>query len=176
MHWLIGQQNKAFTQNNSEKEKFKEEFFLAIEIPTVVYIPWIKCLFRISLAIYEEVYTMIKRKLNTEIYKLFNLFYQLKQFCIIKKDRKSLNIVYSLELLNRVIIVHSELFPAMKELAMYFVEKAYNKILDFYMEYNKQMLVECLQDLTMFQTPFETLTLVILPMYWTNSVPFSMRI
>ena len=64
----------------------------------------------------------------------------------------------------------------MKELAMYFVEKAYNKILDFYMEYNKQMLVECLQDLTMFQTPFETLTLVILPMYWTNSVPFSMRI
>jgi len=53
----------------------------------------------------------------------------------------------------------------MKELAMHFVEKACNRILDFYIGYNKQMLAECLQDLTMFQTSFGTLRLVILPIY-----------
>jgi len=59
----------------------------------------------------------------------------------------------------------------MKELAMHFVEKACNRILDFYIGYNKQMLAECLQDLTMFQTSFGTLRLVILPIYCTNSIP-----
>jgi len=27
MYWLIGQQNKVFIWDNSEKEKFKKEFF-----------------------------------------------------------------------------------------------------------------------------------------------------
>lgn len=38
MHWLIEQQNKAFIQDNSEKEKFKEEFFPTIAVLMVVHV------------------------------------------------------------------------------------------------------------------------------------------
>ena len=105
----------------------KEEFFLIINIPIVVYMLQIEHLFRIFSIIYKEVYVIIKRKLNTEVY---NLLYRLRQFCIIKKDKKSIQIIHSLESLNRATIVHSGLLPTTKEMAIYFVEKIYNKILD----------------------------------------------
>ena len=43
--------------------------------------------------------------------------------------------------------------------------------MDLYVGYNKQVLAECLRDLTTFQTPFGVLRLVTLPMGWTNSIP-----
>ena len=39
MHWLIEEQNKAFAWDNAERGKFKEEYFLLVEIPTVAHIP-----------------------------------------------------------------------------------------------------------------------------------------
>ena len=66
MYWLIAQLNKAFIQNDSEK-KFKEEFFLAVKIPIVVYVLQIEHLFRVPPAIYEELCTIIKRKLDTRV-------------------------------------------------------------------------------------------------------------
>jgi len=137
IYWLIEQQNKAFTWNDLEKGKFKEEFFSAIEIPMVVHVLWVEHLFRIPFAIYKEVCSIIKMKLDTRVYEFSNLSYRLRWFCIIKKDRKSLRIVYSLKLLNRVTIVYLRLSPATEELAMHFVKRACNKILDLYMGYNK---------------------------------------
>ena len=106
---------------------------------------------------------IIKRKINTRIYESFNSFYRLRWPYIIKKDRKSLRIVHSLELLNKVTIAHLGLFPATEELAIHFVGRVCNRILDLYIRYNKQIL-ECLQDLTIFQTSFGALRLVTLPM------------
>lgn len=140
IYWLIEQQNEVFIQDDSEKGKFKKEFFPAIELPTVVYVLWVEYLFRILSAIYEKVCTMIKRKLNAEVYEPSNSFYQLKQFCIIKKNKKSLRIIHSLELLDRIIIAYSGLSPAMEELAMYFIGRAYHRILNLYVRYNKQIL------------------------------------
>lgn len=73
----------------------------------VVYVPWVEHSFRVLSAIYKEVYTMIKRKLDARVYEHSNLFYQSRQFCIIKKDGKIFRIVHSLESLNRVIIAYS---------------------------------------------------------------------
>jgi len=39
MHWLVAEQNKAFAWDDTEQEKFKEEFFPLVEIPTVAHIP-----------------------------------------------------------------------------------------------------------------------------------------
>jgi len=39
MHWLIGEQNEAFAWNDTERGKFKEEYFPPVEIPTVAHIP-----------------------------------------------------------------------------------------------------------------------------------------
>lgn len=39
MHWLIVEQNEAFAWDDTERGKFKEEFFLSVEIPMVTHIP-----------------------------------------------------------------------------------------------------------------------------------------
>jgi len=82
---------------------------------------------------------------------------------MIKKDEKSLKIIYSLEPLNKVIIAHSGLPPATEELTMHFAERTYSGILDLYVGYNKRILLEHSRDLTTFQMPFGALRLVTLP-------------
>jgi len=49
MHWLIGEQNEAFVWDDTERGKFKEEYFPPVEILTVAYIPWVEKPFRILL-------------------------------------------------------------------------------------------------------------------------------
>ena len=73
MYWLVAEQNEAFAWDNTKREKFKEEFFPLVEIPTVAHIPWVEKLFRILPAIYEEVCKMIKRKIDAGVYELSNL-------------------------------------------------------------------------------------------------------
>ena len=137
----------------------------------MVHILWVEKLFRIPPAIYEEVCKMIKRKIDAGVYEPSNSSYRSRWFCVLKKDRKSLRIVYSLEPLNRVTIAHSGLPPATEELAIHFAGRACSGILALYVGYNERVLAERSRDLTTFQTPFGVLRLVTLPMGWMNSVP-----
>jgi len=154
MHWIVAEQNQAFAWEDNERGKFKEEYFPAIEILTVVHIPWVERPFRIPPAIHNEVCSIIKRKIDTGVYEPSNSSYHLRWCCVIKKDRKSLRIVHSLEPLNRVTITHSGLPLATEELAMHFAGRVYGEILDLYVRYNERVLAECLRDLTTFQMPF----------------------
>jgi len=52
---------------------------------------------------------------------------------------------------------------ATEELAMHFVGRACSSILDLYIGYDERVLAERSKDLTMFQTSFGALRLVILP-------------
>jgi len=126
--------------------------------------------FRIPSAIYEEVYKIIKRKIDTGVYEPSNLSYWSRWFCIIK-DGKSLRIVHSLEPLNRVTIAHLGLSPATEELAIHFAGRACSRILDLYVGYDERVLAERSRDLTTFQIPFRALRLVTPPMEWMNLVP-----
>jgi len=164
IHWLVREQNKAFAWDDIERGKFKKEYFSLVEIPMVAHILWVEKPFRISPAIYKEAYKMIKGKIDIGVYELSNLSYWSRWFYIIKKDSKSLRIVHSLELLNRVIIAHLGLLLATEELAMHFVGRACSGILDLYVEYDEMVLAERSRDLTTFQIPFEVLKLVTLPM------------
>ena len=142
MHWLVREQNKAFAWDDTKRGKFKEEYFLPVEISMVAYILWMEKPFRIFPAIYEEVCKMIKKKIDAGVYEPSNLSYQSRWFYIIKKDGKSLRIVHSLEPLNRVMIAHLGLPLVMEELAMYFAERACSGILDLYVGYDKRVLAE----------------------------------
>ena len=157
MHWVVVEQNQVFAWEDSERGKFKEEYFPPIEIPMVAHIQWVEKPFRIPLAIYEEVCGMIKKKIDTGVYEPSNSSYRSQWFCVIKKDGKSLRIVHSFEPLNRVTIVHLGLPPVTEELAMHFAGRACGGILDLYVGYDER-------DLTTFQTLFRALRLVTLPM------------
>jgi len=75
MHWLVREQNEAFAWDDTKRGKFKEEYFSPVEIPIVAHILWVEKPFRIPPAIYEEVYKMIKRKIDARVYKLSNSSY-----------------------------------------------------------------------------------------------------
>jgi len=75
MHWLVKEQNKAFAWDDTKRGKFKKEYFPPVEIPMVAHIPWVEKPFRIPPAIYEEVYKIIKRKIDAEVYELSNSSY-----------------------------------------------------------------------------------------------------
>lgn len=171
MHWMISEHNEAFAWDDTERGKFKEEFFPPIEIPTVAHVPWVERHFKIPPAIYDEVCRVIKRKIDAGVYEPSNSSYRSRWFCVVKKDGKSLRLVHSLEPLNKVTIAHSGLPPATEELATHFSGRACSGILDLYVGYDERQLAESSRDLTTFQTPFGALRLVTLPMGWTNSVP-----
>jgi len=154
MHWVVAEQNQAFALKDHERGKFKEEYFSAIEIPMVVHVLWVERPFRIPPAIHDKVCSIIKRKIDAGVYEPSNSSYCSRWFCVIKKDRKSLRIVHSLEPLNRITIAHSGLPLATEELAMHFAGRACGGILDLYVGYDKRVLAECSRDLTIFQTPF----------------------
>jgi len=88
----------------------------------------------------EEVCRIIRSKMDAGVYEPSNLSYRSKWFCVLKKDGKSLRIVHSLELLNKVIIVHSGLPPATEELVGGFAGRACSGMFDLYIGYDKQKL------------------------------------
>jgi hypothetical protein len=171
MHWLITEQNEAFAWDDLKRGSFKQEYFLAVEILTVPHTPWVERNLRIPPALFDEVCKIIKQKIDAGVYEPSNALYQLRWFCVIKKDGKNLCLVHSLKLLNEVMIAHLGLPPVTEELAMHFAERACNGILSLYVGYDERLLAETSQDLTTFQTLFGVLQLMTLLMGWTNSVP-----
>ena len=105
------------------------------------------------------------------MYRLLNLSYQSRWFCVLKKDGKSLRLVHSLEPLNRVTIQHSGVPPVPEHLAEQFAGRACGATLDLFVGYDERELAEESRDLTTFQTPFGAHRLTTLPMGWSNSVP-----
>jgi len=171
LHHFMMLQNEGFAWEDSERGRFREDFFPPIDIPIVPHKPWVLKNIPIPPGIYPEVCRIIRSKMEAGVYEPSNSSYRSRWFCVLKKDGKSLRIVHSLEPLNEVTIAHSGVPPATETLAAQFAGRACGGILDLYVGYDERTLAESSRDLTTFQTPFGALRLVTLPMGWTNSVP-----
>ncbi|KAF9455762.1 hypothetical protein BDZ94DRAFT_1286034 [Collybia nuda] len=118
-HHMMCLHNKAFAWEDSERGTFKEEYFPPVEMPVVPHTPWI-----------------IKTKIDAGVYERSNSSYRLRWFTVIKKDRKKLRLVHSLEPLtlgvNKVTIAHSGLPPATEEIAEHFAGRACGGMFDLY--------------------------------------------
>ena len=171
LHHFMMLQSEGFAWEDSERGRFREDFFPPIDIPVVPHKPWVLRNIPIPPGIYPEVCRIIRSKIGAGVYEPSNSSYRSRWFCVMKKDGKSLRIVHSLEPLNEVTIAHSGLPPATETLAAQFAGRACGGILDLYVGYDERTLAESSRDLTTFQTPFGALRLVTLPMGWTNSVP-----
>ena len=171
LHHFMMLQNEGFAWEDSERGRFREDFFPPIDIPAVPHKPWVLKNIPIPPGVYPEVCRIIRSKIDAGVYEPSNSSYRSRWFCVLKKDGKSLRIVHSLEPLNEVTIAHSGVPPATETLAAQFAGRACGGILDLYVGYDERTLAESSRDLTTFQTPFGALRLVTLPMGWTNSVP-----
>jgi len=171
MHHLMMEQNQAFAWDDTERGRFREDFFPPVVVPTVEHKPWVYRNIPIPSGIYDEVCKLVQKKIQAGVYEPSNASYRSRWFTVAKKDGKSLRIVHSLEPLNAVTIAHSGLPPATEELASKFAGRACGGMFDLYVGYDERLLAEESRDMTTFQTPYGALRLVTLPMGWTNSVP-----
>ena len=171
MHHFMMQQDKGFAWDDSERGRFREDFFPPIDIPVVPHKPWVLKNIPIPPGLYPKVCEIIKTKLDAGVYEPSNSSYRSRWFCVLKKDGVSLRLVHSLEPLNKVTIAHSGVPPATENLASQFAGRSCGAMFDLYVGYDERTLAESSRDLTTFQTPFGALRLVTLPMGWTNSVP-----
>ena len=166
MHNFMCKQNQAFTWNDQEQGYFKPEYFPPIDILVIPHVLFIKKNIPIPSGIYQEVCTIIRKKLAAGVYKASNSSYYSRWFCVLKKDKNSLQIIHSLEPLNKITIKHAGVPPITDHLA----EQFCGAMLDLYVGYNEQLIAESSCDYTTFQTSYGALQLVMLPMDWTNSV------
>ena len=171
MHHFMMEQNMGFAWNDSERGRFREDFFPPIDIPVIPHRPWVLKNIPIPPGLYPKVCEVIKTKIDAGVYEPSNSSYRSRWFCVLKKDGVSLRLVHSLEPLNEVTIAHSGVPPATENLAAQFAGRACGGLFDLYVGYDERTLAESSRDLTTFQTPFGALRLVTLPMGWTNSVP-----
>lgn len=170
LHHVIRSHDKAFAWDETEKGRFREDFFPPVIIPTVEHLPWVLRNIPIPPGLYKIICELIMDKIKSGVYEPSNSSYRSRWFTVLKKNGK-LRIVHSLEPLNAVTIAHSGLPPATEDLAECFAGRACGGILDLFVGYDERMLAEVSRDLTTFQTPFGAMRLVTLPMGWTNSVP-----
>jgi hypothetical protein len=171
LHHFMMEQNKGFAWDDTERGKFREDFFPPIDMPVIPHKPWVLKNIPIPPGLYTEICRIIKSKLDAGVYEPSNSSYRSRWFCVIKKDEKNLRPVHSLEPLNEVTIAHSGIPPATEALAAQFAGRSCGGMFDLYVGYDERILAESSRDLTTFQTPFGALRLVTLPMGWTNSVP-----
>ena len=162
--------NDTFTWDNLECGHFRENFFPPVNIPVIPHKPWIQHNILIPPGLFEELWKIVKQKLDAGVFEPSNPSYWSRWFCVLKKDGKLLCIVQSLEPLNQVTITHSGVPPFTEQLTEQFAGHACNSMMDLFVGYDECMLAPSSCNLTTFQTPCGTLWLTTLPMGWTNSV------
>jgi hypothetical protein len=170
MHHFIRSHPKGFAFDDSERGRFRSDFFPPVEIPTVPHTPWVQKNIPIPPGIFEDVCEVVKQKIDAGVYEPSNSSYRSRWFCVMKKNGK-LRAIQSLEPLNKVTIAHSGVPPIPEHLAEQFGGRTCGAMLDLYVGYDERQIAESSRDLTTFQTPFGAMRLVSLPMGWTNSVP-----
>src|SRR5882672_5967937 len=112
--FLIKAQEAAIAWDPTERGNFRKDYFEPVVIPTVEHIPWVERNIPISSGIYDEVVRIIKEKIKVGVYERSNSSYRSKWFCVLKKDRKYLQIVHDLQPLNAVTIKDSGAPPILE--------------------------------------------------------------
>ena len=171
MHDFMCKQHEGFAWDDSERGKFRTDFFPPVDFPVIPHKPWVEKNIPIPPGVFRQVCEAVKVKLAAGVYEPSSSSYRSRWFCILKKDGKTLRPVHSLESLNKVTIQHSGVPPIPEHVAEQFAGRSCGAVLDLYVGYDERLIAESSRDYTTFQTPYGALRLVTLPMGWTNSVP-----
>ncbi len=170
MHHFMMLQESGFAWDESQKGKFREDFFPPVTIPVIEHIPWVHKNIPIPPGLYHEVIDIVKDKIASGIYEPSSSSYRSKWFTVFKKDGRSLRIVHDLQPLNAVTIRNSGVPPLIEQLAETFGARACYGVFDLFVAFDQRLLSVKSRDLTTFQTPLGTFRLSMLPMGWTNSM------
>lgn len=160
---------KALAWDESEKGKFREDYFEAVKIPTIEHTPWAKRNIPIPPGIADDISAIIRDKVASGVYEPSNSSYRSPWFTVKKKDG-ALRIVHSLTDLNAVTVKDASLPPVVEQFAEKFAGRGVYSMMDLFVGYDHRVLDLQSRNLTTFQTPMGAMRLTSLPMGWTNSV------
>jgi hypothetical protein len=86
LHHFMAVHQDGFAWDDSERGKFRTDFFPPVDIPVVPHTPWVQRNIPIPPGIYEEVCKLIHTKIAAGVYEPSNSSYRSRWFCVVKKD------------------------------------------------------------------------------------------
>ncbi|KAF8629695.1 hypothetical protein AX17_005585, partial [Amanita inopinata Kibby_2008] len=91
----------------AEKGRFHDEYFSPVKIPVIKHVPWTKKSLPIPPGICNKVINLIRRKVESGVYKLSYSSYRHQWFTVAKKDG-NVQIIHNLMPLNAVTVRDSQ--------------------------------------------------------------------
>ena len=170
IHHLILIHETAFAWDETEKGKFRDEYFDPVVIPTIEHIPWIESSIPIPPGIRDKVIKAIKHKVDSKVFEESNSSYRSKLWFVPKKDKDAIRLVHDLQPLNAVVIKDSAGIPKVEEYAESFGGRGCYAMFDLFVGFDQRALAPESRDLTTFQTPLGAKRMTVIPMGYTNSV------
>ncbi|KAE9401900.1 hypothetical protein BT96DRAFT_991735 [Gymnopus androsaceus JB14] len=97
LHDFVLKHEDGFAWEAREAGHFKKEFFPPVKFAVLPHEPWVERNIPIPPRIFHEVCKVLKGKIDAGVYEPLTSSCRSHWFCVVKKDGKSLRIVYSLE-------------------------------------------------------------------------------
>ncbi|KAG8781506.1 hypothetical protein FRC15_008612 [Serendipita sp. 397] len=167
---MLRRHELALAFDESQKGRFKREYFSDYKIPTVPHVRWQHKPLPISPATRTEVSKMFLDKIKNGTYEPSQSLYSSRWFVVFKKNGK-FRIVHDLQPLNGVTIRDASVPPNIDEFVESFAGRACYSVLDVFSGYDQRTLHPDSRDLTSFMTPDRgAYRLTSLPQGFTNSV------
>jgi len=169
VHHVIRAQEDALAWEETEKGRFKDEYFDPILFPTLEHVPWVIRNLPIPPGLYDKVVDIIRSKISAGVYEDSNSSYRSRWFCVPKKDGTSLRLVHDLQPLNKITIQDVSVAPITDTYAESFAARSCYGLLDLFVSFDQRTLDERCRDMTTFQTPLGAKRLTSVPMGYTNA-------
>lgn len=169
VHHLIRAQEDVLAWEETEKGRFKDEYFDPILFPTLEHVPWVIRNLPIPPGLYNKVVDIIRAKIAAGVYEDSNSSYRSRWFCVPKKDGTSLRLVHDLQPLNAITIQDVSVPPITDTYAESFAARSCYGLLDLFVSFDQRTLDERCRDMTTFQTPLGAKRLTSVPMGYTNA-------
>jgi Integrase zinc binding domain/Integrase core domain/RNase H-like domain found in reverse transcriptase len=167
--WVVGQNEHVIAYEDSERGRFKSEYFPDYVMETVPHVPWRLPPIRIADAIKDEVRNMVRKQIESGNLEPSTSSYRSRIFTVLKKNGK-LRIVHDLQPLNEVSVQDSMLPPNVAEFADEYVGYSIYGTMDLYSGYHQRAIHPNSRPLTACHTPMGNVQLTSLPMGYTNSM------
>jgi hypothetical protein len=166
---VLMKNEEALAWDDTEKGRFREDYFDPIIIPTVEHEPWVLKNIPIPHGLRAEVIKFIKSKIASGTYEPSGSSYRSRWFCVPKKNGK-FRIVHDLQPLNAVTIKDAGLLPNVEPYVEHCAGRGIYSMGDLYVGYDHAPISPESHNLTTFQTPLGPHRLTVLPMGWSNLV------
>lgn len=90
LHHFMMLHQDAFAWDDSERGHFREDFFPPVDMPVVPHTPWVLRNIPIPPGLYDQVCSVIQRKIAAGVFEPSNSSYWSRWFCVVKKDGRDL--------------------------------------------------------------------------------------